>query len=213
MKTVSLTIDGKKITAHEGDNLLWVALDSGIYVPNLCAMRDDHEPMAACRLCFVEVAGRPKPVTACTESVIEGMVVNTRGQGALKLARRGFELLMASHSLDCAHCQSNGSCELQSIARHLRVSLKPRHLRKIERGLPVDSSHPHLVYDANKCVLCGRCVRVCREHLGTGIFGFAHRGFARRVTTFADQPIGTYECSQCDACAAVCPTGAMTPKE
>ncbi|MBL7165460.1 MAG: (2Fe-2S)-binding protein [Dehalococcoidales bacterium] len=213
MKTISLTIDGQKITANESEILLWVALDNGFYIPNLCAMRDDHEPMAACRLCFVEVAGRDRPVTACTETVTEGMTVNTRGDNALSLARQGFELLMASHALDCAHCPRNGSCELQKIARHLHVKLKSKHLRKLERNLPIDTSHPLFVYDANKCVLCGRCVRVCREHSGTGVLGFAHRGFERRVTTFADGPMDTSGCDHCTECIAVCPTGALVLKE
>ncbi len=113
MDTVSLTINGREITASRGASLLQVALDNGIYIPNLCAIRDEPEPMAACRLCFVEIEGndRPvtdctdhtEPVTACTEPVREGMVVNTRGAKALRLARRGFELLMATHPVDCAH--------------------------------------------------------------------------------------------------------------
>ena len=213
MKTVSLTIDGRKLTAPEGANLLRVALDSGLYIPNLCAMRDDSEPMAACRLCFVEVRGRDTPVTACTETVTDGMEVDTRGYGAMDLARRGFELLMASHALDCAHCQRNGSCELQRIARHLHTRLKSRRLRKLERGLPVDSSHPRFVYDPNKCVLCGRCVRTCQRRFGIGAFGFAHRGFERRVTTFADEPFGVSECQECAECIAVCPTAALVLKE
>jgi len=125
MGTVSLKIDGKHITAREGDKLLWVALDNGVYIPNLCALRDNPEPTAACRLCFVEVSGQAQPVTACTEIVTEGMEVNTMGIGALRLARHGFELLMASHTLDCAHCSKSGSCELQRIAHHLGIKLRP----------------------------------------------------------------------------------------
>ena len=102
MKTVSLTINGQKITAAKGAKLLWVALDNGIYIPNLCAIKDKPEPNAACRLCFVEVEGDRDPVPACNQEVTEGMVVNTRGEKALRLARTGFELLMASHPVDCA---------------------------------------------------------------------------------------------------------------
>ena len=163
MKTVSLTIDGRKITACEGDNLLWAALDNGIYIPNLCALRDNSEPAAACRLCFVEIEGKGQPITACTEEVREGMVVNTRGEKALRLARSAFELIMASHPVDCAHCAANGSCELQQIARHLNVKLKSKRFKKLVRELPIDYSNPIFIYDPNKCVLCGRCVAVCRQ--------------------------------------------------
>ncbi len=213
MKTVSLTIDGKRITAREGEKLLRVALDNDIYVPNLCALRDRPEPLASCRLCFVEVEGKERPITACTETVTGGMVVNTRGEKALRLAQSGFELLMASHALDCAHCARNGSCELQKIAHHLRVTLKPKRLRKLERQLPIDDSHPLFIYDPNKCVLCGRCVWVCRQRLGVGVFGFAHRGFERVMTTFGDEPIGDSACEECAECIDVCPTGALVWKD
>jgi bidirectional [NiFe] hydrogenase diaphorase subunit len=213
MKKVSLTIDGKKITADEGAKLLWVALDNGIYIPNLCALRDRNEPAAACRLCFVEVEGRAQPVTACTETVTEGMVVNTKGASAIQLALSGFELLMAFHPVDCAHCASNGSCELQQIARHLGAKLKSKRLRKLVRELPIDDSNPLFTYNPNKCVLCGRCVWVCHERLGIGILGFAHRGFNRVVTTFADEPLGELRCRECGECVSVCPTGALTFKQ
>ena len=213
MGTVSLKIDGNQITAREGDNLLWVALDNGIYIPNLCALRDNAEPTAACRLCFVEVSGNTQPVTACTETITEGMEVNTRGIESLRLARHGFELLMASHTLDCAHCPKNGSCELQRIAHHLEVKLRSKRLRELRRGLPVDDSHPQIIYDPNKCVLCGRCVWVCREHLGIGALGFAHRGFERVVTTFGDEPLSTTRCNRCAECIEVCPTGALLLKK
>jgi len=212
MKTISLTIDGKKITAHEGENLLWVALDNGIYIPNLCALRDKAEPSAACRLCFVEVDGYSQPVTACTETITEGMVVNTKGAKALRLARTIFELLMASHPVDCAYCPANRSCELQMIARHLGAKLKSKRFRKLLRELPIDDSNPQFIYDPNKCVLCGRCIWVCRK-LGIGVFGFAHRGFQRVVTTFADEPIGELRCQECRDCIIVCPTGALVLKD
>jgi len=213
MKTVSLTIDGKKITARPGEKLLRVALENGIYIPNLCAIRDKPEPSASCRLCWVEIEGGKEPVTACTVDVTEGMVVNTRGEKALALARAGFELLMASHALDCAHCPANGACELQKIARHLKASLKTKRLRLLLRELPVDESNPLFTYDPNKCVLCGRCVWVCRQDIKSGVFGFAHRGFERVMTTFADEPIGEDRCLDCSQCVEVCPTGALSFKE
>jgi len=213
VKTVSLTIDGKKISAREGENLLWVALDNGIYIPNLCALRDKPEPLTACRLCFVEVEGKEQPVTACTEPVAEDMMVNTKGAGALRLARTAFELLMTSHPVDCAHCLANRSCELQKIAHHLGVKLKSKRFKKLLRELPIDYSNPQFVYDPNKCVLCGRCVWVCREHLGVGVLGFAHRGFQRVVTTFADEPIGELRCQECRECVVVCPSGALVFKD
>ena len=212
MKTVSLTIDGKKITAREGEKLLRVALDNGIYIPNLCTLPDKPEPSASCRLCFVEVKGRGQPVTACTEGATGGMVVATRGEKALRLARSGFELIMASHPVDCAHCAANGSCELQKIAHHLGVKLKPKRFRKLLRNLPVDDSHPLFICDPNKCVLCGRCVWVCRERLGMGVLGFAHRGFERVISTFAGEPLGEFACQECLECINVCPTGALVLK-
>jgi len=213
MKTVSLTIDGKKIAATEGETLLWVALDNGIYIPNLCALRDNYEPAAACRLCFVEVEGKDEPVTACTEIVAEGMVVDTRGEKALRLARSTFELIMASHPVDCAHCAKNGSCDLQQIAHQLNIKLKSKRFKKLIRQLPIDDSNPLFIYDPNKCVLCGRCVWVCRERLGVGMLGFAHRGFQRVVTTFGDEPFGNFRCQECGECVSVCPSGALVFKD
>ncbi len=210
---VSLTIDGKHITAREGENLLWVALDNDIYIPNLCALRDKTEPAAACRLCWVKIRGRERPVTACTETATEGMVVETKDASALRLTRTGFELLMASHPIECACCPINRSCELQNIAAHLRVKLKTKRFRILTRELPVDNSNSQFTYDPNKCVLCERCLSVCQQHLGVNALGFAHRGFERVVTTFGDEPIGEFECQGCEECISVCPTGALALKE
>jgi len=191
---------------------LWVALANGIYVPNLCAIREKSEPSASCRLCFVEIGGKDNPVTACTTPVTEGMVVNTKGAKALRLARTALELLLASHPVDCAHCLKNGSCELQKLAKHFSVKLKTKRFWKILHKLPIDSSSPLFIYDPNKCVLCGRCVWVCQEKLRKGVIGFAHRGFRRIVTTFGDEPMGRACGQNCSECVAVCPVGALVFK-
>jgi bidirectional [NiFe] hydrogenase diaphorase subunit len=212
MKKVTLTIDGQMITAIAGQKLLWAALENGIYIPNLCAIKDKPKPNASCRLCWVEVAGKEKPVTACTEEVSEGMIVNTRGEKARGLARAGFELLMASHALDCAHCTANGNCELQKIAKVLKCSLKSKNLRNFLRDLPIDDSNPLFTYDPNKCVLCGRCVWACKKHEDKAILGFAYRGFERVLTTFESELIGKDRCLDCGECVKVCPTGALALK-
>jgi bidirectional [NiFe] hydrogenase diaphorase subunit len=212
MKKVTLTIDGRTIAAPAGQKVLWAALENDIYIPNLCAIKDKPKPNASCRLCWVEVAGKKRPVTACTEEVSDGMAVNTKGEKALALAKAGFELLMASHALDCAHCKANGSCELQKIAKVLKCSLKPRRLRRLLRELPIDDSNPLFIYDPNKCILCGRCVWECKKQKDKALLGFAHRGFERRLTTFGDEPIGVDRCLNCVECVRVCPTGALTFK-
>jgi bidirectional [NiFe] hydrogenase diaphorase subunit len=209
VKSVSLTIDGKTIRAAPGEKVLWAALDNDIYVPNLCAIREKSEPFASCRLCFVEIEDEDMPVTACTTPVAEGMVVNTKGAKAQRLARTALELLLASQPVDCAHCPKSGSCELQKIAKHLGVKLKTKRFKKILPEFPIDSSSPLYIYDPNKCVLCGRCVWVCQEKLGKGIIGFAYRGFRRMVTTFGDEPVGRSLCQDCSECVAVCPVGAL----
>jgi bidirectional [NiFe] hydrogenase diaphorase subunit len=212
MKNISLTIDDKKISCSEGEKILWVALENGIYIPNLCAIQEKKQPSASCRLCFVEVEGENEPIIACTEPVREGMVVNTRGKNALRLARTAAELLLASHPVDCGHCLKNRSCELQKIAKHLGIKLKTKRFRKLERNLPIDQSSSLFIYDPNKCVLCGKCVWVCQEKLGIGTIGFTRRGFKRMVSTFQDKPIGESGGDQCVECVKVCPVGSLTLK-
>jgi formate dehydrogenase major subunit/NADH-quinone oxidoreductase subunit G len=209
---INLSIDGKEIECSKDETILWVALGNGIYIPNLCAMREMAQPYGACRLCFVEVKGENLPVTACTTKVKEGMVVNTKGPKALRLARTAFELILSNHPVDCAHCLKSGSCELQRIAKHLKIKLNTKRLSKFLRELPIDETSPVFIYDPNKCVLCGRCVWFCQEKLDTRAIGFAYRGFQRRVTTFNDEPVGLSECKDRIELVEICPVGAFVAR-
>ena len=213
MNDVSLTIDGKAIRGKEGQKVLWAALENGIYIPNLCAIREGGEPPGACRLCFVEVEGEGLPVLSCTLKVKEGMVVDTKGAKALRLARTAFELILSNHPVDCAHCLKTGSCELQKMAKHLGVKLNTKRFKKFLRNLPIDKTSPVFIYDPNKCVLCGKCVWLCQEKLGTRAIGFAYRGFQRWVTTFDDEPVGLSECRDRIELSEICPVGAFVARK
>lgn len=212
-KKISLTIDGKTIMAEKGARLLWVALDREIYIPNLCLLRDMKMPPAACRLCWVEVAGKPEPVPACTEEVYEGMAVRTATPRVLRLRRTAAELLIASHPANCPDCGKNRNCQLQAIATDLKLKLKPNRLRPGVHAFPLDRSHPALLFDPNKCLLCGRCVWVCKERTGLGILQFTHRGFETRISTFMNKPFAETRCTGCLECVRVCPVGALLAKE
>ena len=211
-RIISLTIDGKTFEAPEGQKLLWVALEHGIYIPHLCAIQERETPEASCRLCFAEVKGKPGPVMACAEGVFEGMEVETETPRVLRLRRRAAELLIASHPADCPRCGKNRRCELQRIAQKLKLKLKPRRLRFLPRPLPADSSHPALLLDPGKCLLCGRCVWVCRERVKCGVLHFTHRGFDTRISTFLGVPLSQTRCTGCLACVRACPVGALVEK-
>ena len=211
MKPVTLTIDNVEVRAGEGDNLLWVALDNGFYIPNLCAIRGADPPFASCRLCFVEVEGRGAPTTACTETVHDGMAVRLNTPRVKRLRNTAFELLLSHHHLDCRRCAKNQHCELQNIAMRLGLKLRLKRFKRIPRELPVDSSHHLFTYDPNKCVLCAKCVHTCHKR-GTGILDFAYKGINTAVTTLGGDPLAEAECESCLACVAVCPVGALVAK-
>lgn len=189
--------------------MLWAALANGIYIPHLCADHKNEPPFAACRLCFVEIAGYPGPVTACTESVSDGMEIRTRSKRVDRLVETGFELIMSNHKLECKDCPGNRSCELQNIAKKRGLALQPKRLPALDKNLPKDASSPTIIYDPNKCVLCGRCVEICRSQ-GKCVLGFAHRGIDRMVTTFLSMPLGNCGCGGCTLCASACPVGSLS---
>ena len=210
---VNLTIDEKQIKARAGEKLLWVALENGIYIPHLCAIKEEGRPQASCRLCFVQVEGVKQPVTACTLSVKEGLVVKTRSEQVDRLVRTAFELILSDHNLNCRQCPANRACELQKIAKERKLKLRLERLKPLAREYELDESPQEFAFDRSRCVLCGKCVWADREEAKVGAIGFSARGIDRRVTTFKDLPLADSICTQCLLCVEACPVGALYYKE
>src|SRR5262245_24199567 len=192
-KTVTLTIDGTKVTVPAGTSIMRAAMEMGTQIPKLCAT-DSIEAFGSCRLCLVEIEGRNGTPASCTTPVADGIVVHTQS-GRLKDIRRGvMELYISDHPLDCLTCAANGDCELQDMAgavglRDVRYGYDgANHVTSKMSGntndawLPKDESNPYFTYDPSKCIVCNRCVRVCEETQGTFALTIAGRGFDSRVS-------------------------------
>ncbi len=210
---VKLFVDDKEIKAKAGTTVLQACLDNNIYIPNLCFLKDTSNPAASCRMCFVAIEGENHPITSCTVPVMENMRVITDTPAVRQLQRWALELLLSVHHVDCKNCPANKKCGLQDIAKFLKVGLKPKRLEKYLKEPDVDQSHPCLDYYPNRCVLCGKCVHVCRTQNGRSILTFAQRGFDTLIRLYGGTDGDPSSCDQCDACVNICPVGALIPKD
>lgn len=202
---VNLTIDGKKAQAHEGMNLIDAAELNGIHIPNLCYLKG-LKGIGACRLCLVEIEGMKAPMIACTTKVKEGMVVNTKTEKVQEIRRFVIDLILSMHPLDCMTCTKAGVCSLQQYAYDFEI--KESSFTKKKFGYPTDEANPLIKRDPDYCVLCGRCVRVCKNQ-GTNVLEFMGRGVGSKVTTAIDKPLQESGCTFCGSCVDVCPVNAL----
>lgn len=211
MTMVNLTINGKQIQAEQGATILEAARAAGVYIPTLC-YHPELRPEGACRLCMVEASGARTLVASCVYPVSEGMVVKTNTEKVREARKTVVELLLANHPKDCLCCQKSGDCELQKIAADLGLR-KIRFEGGETKAHTIDCSNPSLVRDQEKCILCGRCIRICRDVQGMNVYSFAGRGFNTIVSTAFEHDLKDAACTYCGQCASVCPTGAIVEKD
>ncbi len=207
---INLTIDGQKVQAVKDTTVFEAAKKININIPHLC----QHEALSiygACRVCMVEIEGRPRLEPSCAVPVEEGMKITTNNQRIRKSRKMIVELLLANHPEDCLTCDRNQICELRKLAYDLGIR-KLRFEKGRKYDYKEDTSSPAVIRDPNKCILCGRCIRVCKEIQSVGVIDFVNRGGRTQVLTFFNQGLDNIECTNCGQCILACPTGALREK-
>ncbi len=211
-RTVDVVVDGIPVFVAPGTSVMRAAAEAGVAIPKLCAT-DSLDAFGSCRLCLVEVEGRPGTPASCTTPCTPGMRVQTQTPRVEKLRRGVMELYISDHPLDCLTCPANGDCELQDMAgvvglREVRYGMDgANHL-----DAQTDDSNPYFSFDASKCIACSRCVRACGETQGTFALTIDGRGFASKVSASAAEPFMSSECVSCGACVQACPTSTLQEK-
>jgi iron-only hydrogenase group A len=205
-KMIRLTIDGLDVEVAEGATILQAADALGIHIPRLC-----HHPrlsvLGACRVCIVEVEGQRNPVASCAFPATDGMKVKTSSPLLRRLRRDIVELILDNHPKDCQTCERNGNCELQGLAYSLGV--RERLFEGERKRFPIDASSPSVHRNPEKCILCGRCVRVCSEVQGVHNLYPQRRGFDTLPAPGHEQDMADSVCIHCGQCINVCPTAAL----
>jgi iron-only hydrogenase group A len=204
---IHIEVNNNNIEAKAGETILDALKRAGINVPTLCHMTDLF-PTGACRMCVVEVEGQNNLIPSCAFPVAEGMKIKTHSPRVVTARKTITELLLANHPDDCLYCERNNNCELQSLASEHNVH--QRHYTGNKNDYMIDKSSLSIVRDPSKCILCGRCVRVCEEIQGVSAIDFAGRGSNTRVETAFNEGLNVSSCINCGQCILVCPTGALT---
>ncbi|MBO6013929.1 MAG: FAD-dependent oxidoreductase [Oscillospiraceae bacterium] len=201
---VTLKIDGRSVTVPEGTSVLEAALQNGIYIPHLCH-HPDLPDLASCRLCLVEQDGS-EPVPSCSLEAKEGMDIHTRSEKIDALRSLAMELLLAAHPAECTGCPKFGRCELQLLIQYMDASAARMRMRV--KRVPTNEN-PLLQHEMLRCVLCGRCVRACKDLREVGVLRYNKQNMEVYVGTLHDKLLADSDCRFCGACAEVCPTGAI----
>ncbi|MBI5025454.1 MAG: (2Fe-2S)-binding protein [Nitrospirae bacterium] len=202
---VTMKIDGKEVQLPEGMNLIDAAESVGIHIPNLCHLKG-MKGIGACRMCLVEIEGMKAPVTACTMKVKQDMKIKTDTERVKEIRKFVIDLILSMHPLDCMTCPKAGVCWLQQYAYDFDI--RESTFTRKSFGYKIDNENPFIERDPNYCILCGRCVRVCKEQ-GTRILEFMGRGVTAKVTTAQDKPLHETDCTFCGNCIDACPVNAI----
>ncbi len=209
---VNLTINNRPVEVEPNATILQAARKLGIRIPTLCHLELDcfevEHRMGSCRICVVEVEGRPNLAPACCTPVMEGMVVQTNTLRAINARRTILDLLLSDHPKDCLTCEQNGDCQLQDLAAELGL-----HHILYEGEMseyPIDLANESIVRDLNKCIMCRRCETACNTVQTVGILSGVRRGFDAVVAPTGERPLADTKCVFCGQCVAACPVGALS---
>ena len=205
----TIQVNNKKIRAEKGETILSALNRNGIIIPTLCRIKE-FTPTGACRMCVVEVEGRDRLVTACSQPVEEWMKIKTHSPRVITARKTIVELLLSNHPDDCLYCDRNLNCELQRLSEELNIRERRIRAKKIKPRL--DQSSPAIVRELSKCILCGRCVRVCEEVITSTSLDFINKGRETHVGAAMDKDFNFSSCVHCGQCVLVCPTGALHEK-
>jgi [NiFe] hydrogenase diaphorase moiety small subunit len=204
---LSFILDGREVSARAGQTIIEAADEAGVYIPRLCH-RSGLEPFGGCRVCTVTANGRH--ATACTLPVGQGMVVETDTEELTALRKQIVEMLFVSGNHFCMFCERSGNCELQALAYRLGITAPRYPFLCPERK--VDASHPDILIDHNRCILCSRCVRASIDLDGKRVFGFVGRGPERRISVNGDARLASTDADVTDQALDACPVGALLRK-
>lgn len=208
----NITINGKHVEAPDSATILSAARSAEMYIPTLCDY-PGLRPDGCCRVCLVEVEGSPKLLAACTTPVADGMKIFTHSAKALETRRTIVELMLTRHPLECTTCSSHGDCELAMLCRDLGIKNSPFKPEPDEsHKFPIDDGNPFIMRDRDKCVLCGRCVRVCDVFAQYHAIDFQGRSSGAIVDTAPDGRLDESDCVFCGQCVAACPVGALASR-
>ncbi len=210
MDMVNLKINGQAVSAPKGSTILEAARLAGIDIPTLCYLKDASET-GSCRMCVVEIVGARALQAACVYPIAEGIEVLTHSPKVKKARKNTLELILSNHDRKCLTCIRNQNCELQQLSEELGVTEITYEGERNEYG--IDASSVSFVRDNNKCVLCRRCVNVCKNIQTVGAIDATERGFKTKIGCAFDIPLADSYCVNCGQCITACPVGALKERD